>query len=77
MIEGPLRTNLEQTDFSQIEHGEKIQCFPGNSGLLVSISARMQPTLQISIDFVYPLEFNMISGARYHRVATYSVRMPV
>ena len=46
-------------------------------GRFESISARMQPTDQMSIDLVYPLEFSMISGARYHLVATYSVRKPV
>ena len=50
---------------------------PGNIGLLLIISANMQPTDHISMDFVYPFEFNMISGARYQRVATYSVRKPV
>ncbi len=30
------------------------QCFPGNSGLLLNISARIHPTLQTSIDLVYP-----------------------
>ena len=34
----------------------------------------MHPTDHISIEMVYALEFNMISGARYQRVATYSVR---
>ena len=38
---------------------------------------RMQPTDQISIDLVYPLLLSMISGARYQRVATYSVKKPV
>ena len=30
-----------------------------------------------SLDLVYPFELSMISGARYQRVATYSVRNPV
>ena len=36
------------------------------ANLFDNISASIQPTDQISIDFVYPFEFNMISGARYH-----------
>lgn len=56
---------------------ERIQCFPGNKGWFDSISAKIHPTLQISIDLVYPLELSIISGARYHLVATYSVKMPV
>lgn len=42
----------------------------------LNISARMQPTDQTSMAFVYSLKVNMISGARYHRVATYSVMKP-
>lgn len=29
------------------------------------------------LDLEYPLELSMISGARYHRVATYSVKNPL
>ena len=53
-----------------------IQSLPGNRGLPLSISARMQPTDQTSIALVYSLNVNMISGARYQRVATYSVMKP-
>lgn len=53
-----------------------IQSFPGNSGFPLSISANMQPTLHTSIALVYSLNVSMISGARYHRVATYSVMKP-
>lgn len=42
----------------------------------LSISANMQPTLHTSIALVYSLNVNMISGARYQRVATYSVMNP-
>lgn len=55
---------------------EDSQSLPGNSGLPLSISARMHPTLQTSIALVYSLKVNMISGARYHLVATYSVMKP-
>ena len=56
---------------------KKIQCLPGNKARFDNISANIHPTLQMSIDLVYPLEFNIISGARYQRVATYSVSIPV
>eukprot|EP01139_Manchomonas_bermudensis_P001392 Amastigsp_a1887_57.p7 type:complete len:105 gc:universal Amastigsp_a1887_57:571-885(+) len=36
----------------------------------------MQPTDQMSIAFVYSAHESMTSGARYHRVATYSVINP-
>ena len=52
------------------------QSFPGNNGLPLSISAKIQPTLHTSIAFVYSLKVSMISGARYQRVATYSVMNP-
>src|SRR5436189_653923 len=52
------------------------QSLPGNSGLPLNISAKIHPTLQTSIAFVYSLKVNMISGARYQRVATYSVMKP-
>jgi hypothetical protein len=39
------------------------------------ISPSMQPTDHISTALVYCVEPNKISGALYHRVATYSVRM--
>lgn len=50
---------------------------PGKRGRPLIISARMQPTAQISIDLEYCLKVSMISGARYQRVATYSVISPV
>jgi hypothetical protein len=49
---------------------------PGKRGFPLSISARMQPTDHTSMAFVYSLKVNMISGARYQRVATYSVMKP-
>ncbi|KAH3668815.1 hypothetical protein OGAPHI_002570 [Ogataea philodendri] len=49
---------------------------PGNNGLPESISARMQPTDHTSIAVVYSWNVSMISGARYHLVATYSVMNP-
>ena len=36
----------------------------------------MQPTDQTSMALVYSFHESMISGARYHRVATYSVMNP-
>lgn len=42
------------------------QSLPGNSGLPLSISARTQPTLHISIARVYSLKVSITSGARYH-----------
>lgn len=58
------------------EIGVNVQSLPGNRGLPLSISARIQPTLHTSIALVYSLNVNMISGARYQRVATYSVMKP-
>ena len=55
----------------------KIQCFPGKSGRLDNISARIQPTDQMSMALLYPLELSIISGALYHLVATYSVKIPL
>ena len=52
------------------------QSFPGNNGLPDNIAAKMQPTLQTSIALVYSLKVNIISGALYHLVATYSVMNP-
>ena len=45
---------------------------PGKSGFPSSISAKMQPALRMSTATSYFCHVNMISGARYHRVATYS-----
>lgn len=42
------------------------QSRPGKRGFPLSISARMHPTLQMSIARVYSLNVNMTSGARYH-----------
>ena len=44
---------------------------PGNTGVLASNSAKMQPTDHMSTAFVYSDAFNMTSGARYHLVTTY------
>ena len=41
-----------------------------------SSSANIQPTDHRSIALVYSFQDSMISGARYHRVATYSVMKP-
>ena len=79
----------------EIEGGKKgLQSRPGKSGFPDNISARIHPTDQISIAYVYSLNLsyevinsrpiaknkethvNMISGARYHLVATYSVMNP-
>ena len=49
---------------------------PGKRGLPSSISARMQPRLHMSTPAVYFLLASRISGARYQRVATQSVRQP-
>lgn len=56
--------------------GRYLQSFPGNRGLPFNISAKMHPTLHTSMAFVYSLNVSMISGARYHLVATYSVMNP-
>lgn len=40
-------------------------------------ASNKKKSYQMSIDFVYPLLFSIISGARYQRVATYSVKKPV
>lgn len=56
--------------------GNDLQSFPGNRGFPLSISAKMQPTLHTSMALVYSLNVSMISGARYQRVATYSVMKP-
>src|SRR5450432_1102528 len=53
-----------------------LQSFPGNRGLPLNISAKIQPTDQTSMAFVYSLKVNIISGALYQRVATYSVMKP-
>ena len=47
---------------------------PAKSGLRLRISPRMQPVAQTSAAWLYPAE-SMISGARYHRVTTYSVSL--
>ena len=47
---------------------------PGNNDLPVISSPRMQPTDHISTAFEYLVEPRSISGARYHLVATYSVK---
>jgi hypothetical protein len=47
---------------------------PGNNDLPVSSSPKMQPADHISTAFEYFVEPSKIYGARYHLVATYSVR---
>ena len=47
---------------------------PGKSGLRPSSSPKMHPTDQTSTALVYVSDESTISGARYHRVTTYSVR---
>ncbi len=44
---------------------------PWKSGLLVPISAKMHPILQISTGVEYLADPSNTSGARYHRVTTY------
>jgi hypothetical protein len=47
---------------------------PGNRGRLVTISAKMVPTAQMSTGKAYVLQPNKISGARYHKVTTSCVK---
>jgi len=47
---------------------------PGKIGFPSSSSPNMHPMLHISTPLVYVCEPSRISGARYHLVATYSVR---
>src|SRR3954451_12553768 len=61
---------------SRIIELKNVQSFPGNKGFPLNISAKMHPTLHTSMALVYSLNVSMISGARYHRVATYSVMKP-
>lgn len=65
-----------QEAFARNARGCDLQSLPGNRGFPLSISARMQPTDHTSMALVYSLKVNMISGARYHLVATYSVMKP-
>ena len=44
--------------------------------IFLTISASMHPTDHMSIALVYPFGVSIISGARYQRVATYSVKSP-
>ena len=46
---------------------------PGNNAFPTISSPRMHPIDHISTAFVYLVDPNNISGARYQRVATYSV----
>ena len=48
---------------------------PGNIALPIISSPKMHPIDQISTAFAYFLEPSKISGARYHLVATYSVKI--
>jgi hypothetical protein len=52
---------------------QSLQSRPGNKGLPLSISAKIQPIDQTSMALVYSLNVSIISGALYHLVATYSV----
>jgi hypothetical protein len=58
--------------YSYVDRYE-LQSLPGKRGLALNISAKIQPTDQTSIALVYSLKVNIISGALYHLVATYSV----
>lgn len=49
--------------------------FPGKKGFPLIISPRRHPKLQVSMALEYLLEPSKISGARYHLVAIYSVRI--
>mmetsp|Transcript_114388 Transcript_114388/g.319655 ORF Transcript_114388/g.319655 Transcript_114388/m.319655 type:complete len:204 (-) Transcript_114388:134-745(-) len=50
--------------------------FPGKRAFRPKISPRMHPTAQRSIEELYCLGSSITSGARYHRVTTYSVSTP-
>lgn len=56
-----------------------IFCFSFHCNLLGSLNSLYKYILvfKCHLDTVLTLEFNMISGALYQRVATYSVRKPV
>jgi len=58
-----LRTNAKASKF----------VLPGNNGLPLINSGKIQPNAQISIDLSYILLPTNNSGARYQRVETYSV----
>lgn len=47
---------------------------PGRNGFLCNIYAKIHPTLHISTEVVYWLALKRSYGARYHLVATYSVK---
>ena len=47
-----------------------------DNNIVLTISAKIHPTDQMSIALVYPFALSIISGARYHLVATYSVKSP-
>lgn len=49
--------------------------FPGKNGFPVNIYAKMQPMLQTSAGFPYDCDPNRTSGALYHLVATYYVKI--
>lgn len=49
--------------------------FPGNNGFPVINSGMIQPNAHISIDLSYYFDPTNNSGALYHRVDTYSVRL--
>jgi hypothetical protein len=47
-----------------------VQSVPGKIGLRPMSSAKMHPTLHISMALVYFFQDKITSGARYHLVAT-------
>ncbi len=49
--------------------------FPGNVDLPIISYPKMHPTDHMSTAFEYLVEPNKIYGARYHLVATYSVKL--
>jgi len=57
--------NKSEEDGAQTTN-RNIQSRPGKRGFPLSISARTQPTLHMSIARVYSLKVSITSGARYH-----------
>ena len=61
----------DETTYLKILKISSISESPGNSGLRVHISAKMQPIDHMSTPVEYCRPPRRISGARYHRVTTY------
>ena len=73
----PSSSGRGDPSFSMISRSWSLVEEPRNSGLRPRISANMQPTLQTSTPVPYVSLSHNSSGARYHRVTTYSVSFPV